>query len=103
MERSQQPEGHRAQAGEVAKGLWEDGCGQIDLSTKPDAVLFFIRTFGVKKEGVLSFVYTLFIPSKTNAVENQFIKINILYPRRESNPYLKFRKLPFYPLNYRGG
>ena len=25
-----------------------------------------------------------------------------LYPRGESNPYLKFRKLPFYPLNYRG-
>lgn len=25
-----------------------------------------------------------------------------LYPRRESNPYQKFRKLPFYPLNYKG-
>lgn len=25
-----------------------------------------------------------------------------LYLRRESNPYLKFRKLLFYPLNYRG-
>ncbi len=25
-----------------------------------------------------------------------------MYPRGESNPYLKFRKLPFYPLNYRG-
>lgn len=24
------------------------------------------------------------------------------YLRRESNPYLKFRKLLFYPLNYRG-
>ena len=26
-----------------------------------------------------------------------------LYPRGESNPYLKFRKLLFYPLNYKGG
>ena len=25
-----------------------------------------------------------------------------LYLRWESNPNLKFRKLPFYPLNYRG-
>lgn len=25
-----------------------------------------------------------------------------LYPRRESNPNLKFRKLVFYPLNYKG-
>ena len=25
-----------------------------------------------------------------------------LYPRGESNPYLKFRKLLFYPLNYKG-
>ena len=25
-----------------------------------------------------------------------------LYPRWESNPNLKFRKLPFYPLNYKG-
>ena len=25
-----------------------------------------------------------------------------LYLRGESNPYLKFRKLLFYPLNYRG-
>ena len=24
------------------------------------------------------------------------------YPRWESNPNLKFRKLPFYPLNYKG-
>ncbi len=24
------------------------------------------------------------------------------YPRGESNPYLKFRKLLFYPLNYKG-
>ena len=24
------------------------------------------------------------------------------YPGGESNPYLKFRKLPFYPLNYQG-
>ena len=24
------------------------------------------------------------------------------YPRGESNPYQKFRKLPFYPLNYQG-
>lgn len=24
------------------------------------------------------------------------------YPRRESNPDLKFRKLLFYPLNYKG-
>ena len=27
----------------------------------------------------------------------------LLYPRGESNPYLKFRKLLFYPLNYKGG
>ena len=26
----------------------------------------------------------------------------ILYPRAESNCHLKFRKLPFYPLNYKG-
>ena len=26
----------------------------------------------------------------------------LMYPRGESNPYLKFRKLPFYPLNYQG-
>ena len=26
----------------------------------------------------------------------------LLYPRGESNPYLKFRKLLFYPLNYKG-
>ena len=26
----------------------------------------------------------------------------LLYPRRESNSDLKFRKLPFYPLNYKG-
>ncbi len=36
---------------------------------------------------------------------NEFI-IRVLraymYPRRESNPNLKFRKLSFYPLNYRG-
>lgn len=25
-----------------------------------------------------------------------------LYPRRESNPDLRFRKPPFYPLNYKG-
>ena len=25
-----------------------------------------------------------------------------MYPRWESNPNLKFRKLPFYPLNYKG-
>ena len=25
-----------------------------------------------------------------------------MYPRGESNPYLKFRKLLFYPLNYQG-
>ena len=25
-----------------------------------------------------------------------------MYPRGESNPYLKFRKLLFYPLNYKG-
>ena len=24
-----------------------------------------------------------------------------LYTRRESNPYLRYRKPPFYPLNYR--
>ena len=28
--------------------------------------------------------------------------IPFLYPRGESNPYLKFRKLLFYPLNYKG-
>ncbi len=27
---------------------------------------------------------------------------NYLYPRWESNPNLRFRKPPFYPLNYRG-
>ena len=27
--------------------------------------------------------------------------IPFLYPRGESNPYLKFRKLLFYPLNYK--
>lgn len=26
----------------------------------------------------------------------------VKYPSWESNPNLKFRKLPFYPLNYRG-
>ena len=26
----------------------------------------------------------------------------LMYPGGESNPYLKFRKLPFYPLNYQG-
>ena len=26
----------------------------------------------------------------------------LLYPRRESNPNLKNRNLPFYPLNYEG-
>lgn len=26
----------------------------------------------------------------------------LVYLRAESNRYLKFRKLPFYPLNYRG-
>jgi hypothetical protein len=27
-------------------------------------------------------------------------KQDIVWLRRESNPHLKFRKLPFYPLNY---
>lgn len=30
------------------------------------------------------------------------LKSAFLYPRRESNPNLKFRKLVFYPLNYKG-
>ena len=33
---------------------------------------------------------------------NQTVTSLSMYPRGESNPYLKFRKLPFYPLNYRG-
>ena len=32
----------------------------------------------------------------------QFLAFSFSYPRAESNCHLKFRKLPFYPLNYKG-
>ena len=37
--------------------------------------------------------------TKKSGLDSRFF----LYLRWESNPNLKFRKLPFYPLNYRGG
>ena len=36
------------------------------------------------------------------STKNEALKPRFLYPRRESNPNYKFRKLMFYPLNYKG-
>lgn len=38
----------------------------------------------------------------TKSTKNEVSKPRFLYPRRESNPNYKFRKLMFYPLNYKG-
>ena len=44
--------------------------------------------------------------ANSRIVNSQFSIVNcqfaLSYPRAESNCYLKFRKLSFYPLNYRG-
>ena len=37
-----------------------------------------------------------------NGYYSHYLFMKIWYPRRESNSNLKFRKLPFYPLNYGG-
>ena len=46
-----------------------------------------------------------FVKDKTKktiqAPDNQVLGLLLLYSRWESNPNLRFRKPPFYPLNYR--
>ena len=73
MERSRQAEERQDISGRYGKGLMWERSGQVDLSTKPDAVLFFIRTFGVKKGGVLLRVATLWLPKRIILFVNQTI------------------------------
>ena len=42
------------------------------------------------KVGVLSFVYTLFIPGKIKTTENQMINSRFVYPKRDLNPHSHF-------------
>ena len=41
----------------------------------------------------------MFVDSDRKSVSSRYPR---KYPRGESNPYQKFRKLLFYPLNYKG-
>ena len=62
-----------------------------------------------QKIGVVSFVYTLFIPMKTKMADNQTITSHILCPEQESNlhasrhSHLKRARLPFRHLGEKKG
>ncbi len=57
--------------------------------------------FKTRKTGPKSSPFSLILNCNKKETANQSLVSDFLYSRWESNPNLRFRKPPFYPLNYR--
>ena len=57
--------------------------------------------FKTRKTGPKLSLFFLILNSNKKEIANQSLVSDFLYSRWESNPNLRFRKPPFYPLNYR--